>query len=151
MIRVLIDTNVVLDFLLRRPDYAVARKMVVFSAVGDFELWISSSQVTDVHYMVSDRGKKSRSQQAQRAIMRLRKRVNVVSLGAREVDLALECQRDDFEDSLLHQAAVNIGASAIVTRNADDFSRSSIPAVTPEDFFDWFKSRHGITYDGIAF
>ena len=151
MIRVLVDTNVILDFLLRRRDFAVARKLVVFSVMGDYELWMSSSQVTDIHYVASDRGKKSRSAQAQEAILRLRKCIGVVSVGEREVDMALECQWDDFEGSLLHQAAVSIGANAIVTRNADDFQRSSIPAMTPEAFFDWLQQRHGLTFEDIAF
>ena len=149
--RVLVDTNVILDFLLRRRDFGIARKLVVFSVMGDYELWMSSSQVTDIHYVASDRGKKSRSAQAQEAISRLRQCVRVVSVGEREVDMALECRWDDFEDSLLHQAAVNIGAHAIVTRNVEDFQRSSMPAMTPEDFFDWLQQRHGLSFEEVPF
>lgn len=149
--RVLVDTNIILDFLLRRSGFPIARKLVVFSVMGDYEMWMSSSQVTDVHYVASDRGKKSRSLQAQEAIARLRRCVGIVSVGEREVDMALECRWDDFEDALLHQAAVNIGASAIITRNVSDFERASMPAMTPEAFFDWFRERHGLSFEEVPF
>ena len=150
MIRALVDTNIILDFLLHRSDFPIARKLVVFAMMGDYELWMSSSQVTDIHYVASDRGKKSKSLRAQEAITRLRTCVGVVSLGEREIDLALECRWDDFEDSVLHQAAVNIGATAIVTRNTGDFLRSSVPAMTPESFFDWLEQRHGLVFEEIS-
>lgn len=151
MIRALVDTNVILDFLLHRPDFPIARKLMLFAMMGDYELWMSSSQVTDIHYVASNRGTKSQSIQAQEAIIRLRKCVRIVSLGEREIDMALECRWDDFEDSVMHQAAVNIGASAIITRNVEDYLRSSVPAMTPESFFAWLERRHGLMLEEIPF
>ena len=53
MIPVLVDSNVIVDFLAERAGfYEEARKLLVFSEFGDYaELWMSSSQITDVHYI----------------------------------------------------------------------------------------------------
>jgi hypothetical protein len=39
----------------------------------------------------------------------------------------------DFKDAVLHEAARQVEAQAIVTRNTKDFDRSEIPVYTPEE------------------
>jgi hypothetical protein len=41
---------------------------------------------------------------------------------------------DDLEDCLQTQCAKDVNADYIITRNIDDFTESSIPALLPEDF-----------------
>ena len=44
--KLLLDTNVVVDYLNERePFYEKARLLMIGGRVGEFELWISSSQV----------------------------------------------------------------------------------------------------------
>ncbi len=44
MIRALVDTNVLIDFLARRePFYLQSRRLLIFAAMGDYELWMSAS------------------------------------------------------------------------------------------------------------
>ena len=40
----------------------------------------------------------------------------------------------DFEDCLQDRCAKEAGAKFIITRNADDFEKSVIPVISPEDF-----------------
>ena len=47
-VELLLDTNVVVDYLNERePFYEKARLLMIGGRVGEFELWVSSSQVTD--------------------------------------------------------------------------------------------------------
>ena len=49
MMRVLVDTNVLIDFLAQRaPFFDEACKLLVFAAMGDYELWASASQISDI-------------------------------------------------------------------------------------------------------
>ena len=53
--KLLLDTNVVIDYLNERePYYEKARLLMIGGRVGEFELWISSSQVTDLVYILSN-------------------------------------------------------------------------------------------------
>lgn len=152
MIPVLVDSNVIVDFLAERTSfYEEARKLLVFSEFGDYELWMSSSQITDVHYILSNGGRRSELPAARAALRGIRRFVRVCSPGEREVDLALDSTWEDFEDALVYQAAVSIGARAIVTRNERDFSLSSIPALSPTAFFPWFEHRYGRYYEELPF
>lgn len=40
----------------------------------------------------------------------------------------------DFEDCLQDRCAKSVNAEYIITRNVEDFSKSEIPAMLPEDF-----------------
>lgn len=46
---------------------------------------------------------------------------------------ALDAGITDYEDSVLHQAALEAGAAAIVTRNGKDFARSTLPIFDPNE------------------
>ncbi len=148
---IVVDSNVLIDYLKERDGFALARKLLVFSEMGDYGLWMSSSQVTDLFYIMTSGGRKTLSTQVRDMIRCLRKSVGVLPITQREVDLALDSGWEDFEDSVLHQAAVNNGASAIVTRDARSFERSAIPVFDPEEFFEWMERKNGIAYEEITF
>ena len=68
MIPVLVDSNVIVDFLAERAGfYEEARKLLVFSEIGDYELWMSSSQITDVRTVPSDKLRDATEVGAQRS------------------------------------------------------------------------------------
>lgn len=79
-------------------------------------------------------GSRNASAEVKAAIAALRPAVSVAAPGAREVDAALQAPWDDFEGAFVCQTAVGIGADAIVTRDAKDFSQPPVPIVSPADF-----------------
>ena len=123
---------------------------MVFANMGDYELWMSSSQVTDLSYLLSG-GRRSEQMAAKKAIMKLRRIVNVCSVGVEEVDRALESPWSDFEDALVHQAAMGFGARCIITRNQADFTMSAIPTFDCTEFFEWFEEKERIHFEEVAF
>jgi hypothetical protein len=46
---------------------------------------------------------------------------------------ALDRPFHDFEDAVLHEAAREVDATAIVTRNGGDFRHASLPVFSPEE------------------
>lgn len=152
MIPILVDTNVIVDVLAEREGfYDAARKLLAFSEFGDYGLWMSSSQLTDLHYILSNGGRRSEQAAARAAVLGVRHFVRVCAPGEREVDLALASAWDDFDAALVYQAAMSIGARAIVTRNAGDYAASSIPVLSPTEFFSWLERLHNVYYEEIDF
>lgn len=152
MIRVLIDTNILVDFLARRePFYGPARSLMVFAAMGDYELWMSASQVADLFYILSNGGARSSSEACKAALRGLRAIVHVAAPGEREVDAALAAPWEDFEASLVCQTAIGLEAQAIVTRNGRDFTHSPIPVFDVDAFFEWMEHVHHVAYGEIRF
>lgn len=152
MMRIVLDTNVIIDCLARRePFYDAARKLMMFGAVGEYEMWISGSQLSDVFYLLSSGDGKSAAEATKTALRDLRKHVRIYSIGEAEVDAALASTWEDVEDSIVHQTAVRLGASAIVTRNTRDFEQSSVPVMDADGFFAWLGRTKGVFYDEVPF
>ena len=149
-IKLVLDTNIVLDCVLRRePFYQAARKLLVFGALGEYEMWVGSSQMSDLFYVLSDGGKKSRADECKSHCRALRKHVRVYPIGEAEVDASINSNWLDIEDSLVHQAAVRLGATAIITRNKKDFMLSGVPVFDADEFFEWLSDARGISYEEI--
>jgi predicted nucleic acid-binding protein len=57
----------------------------------------------------------------------------VASVGRDVLDAALDIDFSDYEDAVLHEAARAAGATAIVTRDSQDFANSAIPILDPQE------------------
>lgn len=127
--RVLFDTNVVLDQLLaREPHVDSAERVMSLVDAGRLEGLICSTTATTIHYLAS------KAVGAPAALEYLRKLLLIFDVACvdREVlTSALDLGFADFEDAVIHEAARKAGAAAIVTRDAKDFARSELPVFSP--------------------
>jgi predicted nucleic acid-binding protein len=129
--RVLFDTNVVLDVLLdREPHAEVAAQLMSLVDVGRLEGFVSSTTVTTIYYLAA---KAAGPKAAKRHVRTLLDIFLIAPVDREVVENALDVEFDDFEDAVLHEAAVFAEATAIVTRNGKDFERASIAVFNPRE------------------
>ncbi|MBE6466003.1 PIN domain-containing protein [Denitrobacterium detoxificans] len=152
--KALVDTNIFIDALRdRRPFSESAQLMLALAALGELELWMSPAQFGDLTYVLTEGGKRSLAADVTLELRRLRKYVHVCSLGADEVDRALQLGWADLEDALVYEAAASLRADVIVSRNAKDFCgdpNRRIPVLDAATFFAWYEERTGVDYCDIA-
>lgn len=145
--RLLVDTNVLLDiFLAREPFVADARKLLVMEQFRDAELWTSVQSYTDLFYIGSKAHGSERMQKMMEEVLPLFK---ICSLDQTDIRAALGTGWKDFEDCLIWRAAKKVKADYIITRNTRDFSHSDIPALTPSEFFSRIESEFHLAYDEV--
>ena len=145
--KLLLDTNVVVDYLNERePFYEKARLLMIGGRVGEFELWISSSQVTDLVYILSNGGRTSEMEVVMGQLRGLRTFVNVFAASEREVDLMLAASWHDPEDYLLYEIVLVLRADALITRNQPDFPQGLVPVLDCDEFFARMKTERGLDY-----
>lgn len=127
--RVLFDTNVVLDHLLaREPFVDSAERLLSLVDSGGLDGVVCSTTVTTIHYLV---GMAVGASEATDYIRELLAIFDVACVDREMLRAALDAGFSDYEDAVLHEAARATGASAIVTRNGKDFTRSTLPVFTP--------------------
>lgn len=149
--RLLLDTNILIDILRKRePYYERARLLAALGYLGEFELWFSISQATDLMYVLTGGGKPSLAEGAKNDIRSLRSFMHVCSVGESHLDWVANSSWDDLEDALVYQAACSIKADAIITRNGTDFLKSSIRVFDCDSFFDFMRRDRGLDYEEIA-
>jgi len=60
----------------------------------------------------------------------------------------VELKLSDFEDAVLHEAARQVGAQAIVSRNRGDFRGRQLPVYLPEELNRAFRLRGDEVHEG---
>ena len=127
--RVLFDTNVVLDVLLDRQPYAdTAVQLLSLVDQGRIDGVVCATTITTIHYLAS---RAVGATEAARQVRELLAMFDVAAVDRGVVESAVKLGFDDFEDAVLHEAAVAAGASAIVTRNGADFAAAKLPIFDP--------------------
>jgi predicted nucleic acid-binding protein len=128
--KVLIDTNIALDILLQRqPWYPNAALIFSFTQQNYIESYISASAITDIFYVAQkDLGKSG----ARAAMKRLLQVFYPATVTDSHIYQALEMEWDDFEDSVQFIVGEGLSVDYIISRNTQDFSAGTIPAITPE-------------------
>jgi predicted nucleic acid-binding protein len=130
---VLIDTNVVIDFLSKRKDfYEDAEKIFDKCAAGTLLGCIAINTISDVFFILR---KEYSVRERKSMLYDLCEFVSVVGLEHENAIAAIENDKfEDLEDCLQNECAEKIGADYIITRNINDFVNSNIAAITPSDF-----------------
>lgn len=136
--KILFDTNVIIDvFLDREPFSNDAAWLMAMVEKSDLTGFICATTVTTVHYLLA---KVLGPPAALRHIRILLSLFNVAPVNRAVLEDAAASKFNDFEDAVLHSAAVHAGAEYIVTRNVGDFKKSSLPVFIPGDFINIIRS-----------
>ena len=126
---ILIDTDVLIDVALdRQPFSDPAAELLDRLQTGPKRAFVAWHTLSNFYYLVAP----ARSGSDARAfIAELVRFVAVVDCGTDAITYATGLGMADFEDAMQVAAARASGARFVVTRNARDFKRSPIPAITP--------------------
>ena len=139
MKKVLLDTNVVLDFLLKRePNYRHAQTIIKEIVVGNVQGCITASMATDIFYLLQKTNGKTFAFNSLDDLLII---LDVLTVYRDDVYSALSSGWDDFEDALQAHVAIRSGMDAIVTRNINDYKKAkNIDIVFPSDFVQYLEN-----------
>ena len=126
--KLLLDTNIVVDILSRREGYMDSLKVLKHCEIKKAAGYISAITVTDVTYILR---KHIRADRVREALLTLLSIVDVADVLKSDIRGAFTCGMKDFEDAVQAICARRIGADYIVTRNLKDFDASPVRAISP--------------------
>ncbi|SRR5579883_2888113 len=136
--KILIDTNVILDHLLeRKPFHEAAEWIFSQTERGQLETVIGATNVTTIHYLLT---KTLGTKIAQENIEKILRLFDVAPVNRIILASALLLNFTNFEDAVLHEAAMHIGAEAIITRDIKGFHPAKISVYSPHEFVIAFSS-----------
>ena len=132
MTRVLLDNDVVLDFILvRQPFYAEADEIFVHLQNKEFRAYIST--ITPINAFYTTRKEKGK-EIAFKAVEGLLKLVEVCRTNKSVLQNAFTLNFTDFEDAVQCASALAENLDAIVTRNSKDYKNSPVKIYSPAEF-----------------
>ena len=133
--RVLIDTNIILDILLNRTEFgelsfAVLKRLEERQYRG----FVAATTLTNMYFIVR-RATKS-TEEAMTAVNKTLQWCEVAPVNRRVLDKAISSGMKDFEDAVQAAAAQNFGIDIVVTRDKTGFTDSGLRVYSPDDFLE---------------
>lgn len=128
--KILIDTNIVLDVMLKRePFYRLSLEILRLAKKDDVEEYVSASAITDIYYLAY---RQLRDKGMVRELMRkLLTVISIASVSGQEIENALSLEWNDFEDSVQYSVEYLQEMDGIVTRNPNDYKDAKIEVWEP--------------------
>ncbi len=125
--KVLIDTDVLLDVVLRRePFYRDSSAVLSWAEAHPGKASVAPHSLSNLAYIAKE--------DPRSFIAELIEFVEVATFGTDDMKAALGFPMDDLEDAMQVAASLSFGAGLIVTRNLADYRRSAVRALAPKAF-----------------
>ena len=104
MDRLLVDTNIVLDLLARRQEFIIeAQELFTLSDKKELKLYVSSLTFANTYYILSQ---KMKLDNARKILRKFKVLVEVLPMDDKIIDLSLESDFKDFEDTIQYHTAI---------------------------------------------
>lgn len=130
--RVLLDTDVILDFVTQRmPHFVEAKEIFVLLTQNKFEAYFCAITPLNVAYIAQ---KQFGAVQTRQSISKLLQLVKISEVDAKILQNAINSPIADYEDAVQHESAVAENLDAIVTRNTKDFANATVKVYSPTEF-----------------
>ena len=132
MKKIFIDTNILLDVLLKRPEFhqAVAHILADCES-GKAEGCISAISLNNLHFIMARKAGKNHAIESVRIVLNI---FEVIPLDDKILRLAAELPHKDFEDAIQLFSAVQSKADCIITRDTSHFPKEYLPVISPTDY-----------------
>ncbi len=135
--KILVDTNVLLDVLCERTEfYNDSAAVWSLAEQGRVTGFIAAISVTNIYYIVRKLGD---HRKAMKSLVQLRDIFTVAACDAQVINQAIDAKLPDFEDAVQYFTAFHAGADMVVTRNVKHFPKGGTPLATPAEFLATFS------------
>lgn len=130
--KVLIDTNIILDVLCKRQGFFEdSAKVFRLCEIKQVTGIISALSIPNIVYIMR---KELDAQKTHQVLEKLSLIFTIVDLKFDDLQKASDMNFKDYEDAVQSASAERVKADYIITRNVKDFATSVIAAVNPADF-----------------
>lgn len=132
MIRVFLDTNVILDLLAERtPFFDSIAKVATLADQKKIILMASPLSFTTIEYVLT---KFEPSESVLNKLRKFKILCKVCEVNEEIIDKGLNSNFRDFEDAVKYFTAIQSNCNIIITRNGKDFKHATIPIMTAEEY-----------------
>lgn len=128
--KILVDTNIIIDALTsREPFRDDAEQIFMFAANRIEDMYITANSATDIYYLV--RKHLHSTEQAKSVMSKLYELFYILDVTASDCKEALLTEMGDYEDAVISCCATRNQMDYIVTRNIKDYEKSKVRAILP--------------------
>ena len=131
MYKVLVDTNVIIDFLYcRKPFYDDSKRIIQLVEKKRIKGYITTSILMDLHYIIWHH--LANKTEANKACEELMQIFEILPIMEEDISTALASHPIDFEDTVVENCALRISCNYLITRNTRHFKKAR--CCEPDEF-----------------
>jgi len=132
--RIFIDANIVLDVLLKRPDF-IEESAKVLAICKSKRAALAPHTISNIFFITR---KEYTAKERKTILLSVLEYIDIVTVGKHQIVQALKNENlEDFEDALQLECAKEFNADYIVTRDLN-FTNEDIAIISPKDFIEKF-------------
>lgn len=133
MTKILIDTDVILDFFFDREPFSEnAAKILSLCESKEITGYITPVIVSNVYYLLRQTAKHEKIIEKLKMLISI---TEILIISRDSILQALNSEFKDFEDALQNYSAeLNKEIDIIITRNTKDYKNSSLSVMTPDNY-----------------
>lgn len=131
MVKIFIDSDIILDLLLQRNDYHDSARLMTGLVENKYIGFTTPIVIANIHYIMTRLENKRKSLNN---IKKLRKMISILTVDEEIIDDALLHEAVDFEDSIQYLTSEKNNLDFIITRNKKDYKQSKLPVLNAKEF-----------------
>jgi predicted nucleic acid-binding protein len=133
MKKVLIDTDVILDFFFdRKPFSEESAKILSMCENSTIKGFVTSIMLSNIHYLLRKTATHEKVIEKLKMLLQI---IDVIITDKKTVEDALNSEFKDFEDALQNFSAQNTNEIKIIlTQNIKDYKTSKLSVMNPETY-----------------
>jgi predicted nucleic acid-binding protein len=129
---ILVDLNVILDYLDKRPGHEKALEIVIQSCLKKVTGFVCAHEITTLSYYL-EKNARDRNKNI-KILSGIMKMFTIIEVNEKILNAALHSGLTDYEDAVIEVSAMEKAVDYIITRNIKDFKNSTIKALLPEEY-----------------
>jgi predicted nucleic acid-binding protein len=131
-LKILLDTNIVLDLLLKREPFCDdALEVFSFIETQEAKGYLCATTITTIYYLISKQLNKSKADKVIEDILQL---FNIADVNKDVLKDSIKNNGKDFEDSVIYTSAKYSQIDIIISRDKKGFTKSEILTLEPKEF-----------------
>ncbi len=133
MIKILIDTDVILDFFFDREPFSEnAAKILALCESKEITGFVTPVIISNVYYLLRQTAKHEKVIEKLKTLVSI---IEILIINKASILQALNSDFKDFEDALQNYSAeLHNEIDIIITRNIKDYKNSSLSVMTPDNY-----------------
>jgi predicted nucleic acid-binding protein len=140
MKKILIDINILMDFLFKREGHEKVAEIFKICSKGDIQGLVCAHEITTLNYFL-DKTIKDKVK-VRKTISGIMQHFKIIEVNRELLEKALTSEIDDFEDAVIEASSSKEKAEYILTRNIRDCKKSIIHAIAPEELLVIYNNRN---------
>ncbi|MCL2176113.1 MAG: PIN domain-containing protein [Treponema sp.] len=136
MKNIVIDINILMDFLFKRTGHEKVLEIFINCTTGIINGFVCAHEITTLYYFLN----KSIKDKIRISLSGIMNQFKIIEINEIILDKSLYSEIDDYEDAVIEVSASMNNIDYIITRNIKDFKKSKVKAITPDELIATLKN-----------